>query len=93
MKRQNLDWRKIVEEQATSGKSIQEYCTDIGVHPNTFYRKRKAQEGSPIVEIHPTPSIEISPLTVNVGKYSVAIRSGFDAVALKSVLEVLGELQ
>ena len=46
-----------------------------------------------MVEIRPTASQEVSALVVNVGKYSVAIRSGFDAETLRAVLQVLGELQ
>lgn len=93
MKEQNRDWRQIVEQQAASGKSIQEYCKGIGIHPNTFYRKRRAQKRSGMIEIRPTPSTEISALIVSVGRYSVAIRGGFDAETLRSVLQVLGELQ
>jgi len=93
MKEQNRDWRQIVEEQAACGKSVQEYCKSIGVHPNTFYRKRKMQRRLVMVEVRPAPSTEISPIIVSVGKYSVAIRTGFDAEALQAVLHVLGELQ
>lgn len=93
MRRSNRDWSEILEDQARSGKSVQKYCKEVGVHPTTFYRKRRLHASAPMVEILPEPTQESHALVVRVGKYSVAVRRGFDAVALRSILQVLGELQ
>ena len=88
------DWSRIVADQEASGKSVHEYCESLGVHPNTFYKKRKAQRGHPeLVEIRPKAKGEAAPIILNFGQYSVAIGSGFDPQLLKSVLEVIGELE
>ena len=57
-----------------------------------MYACRKATNSSRHM-IETAASTEISPIIVSVGKYSVAIRTGYDAEALQAVLHVLGDLQ
>jgi hypothetical protein len=92
MKRAKRNWPQLVEDQEASGQSVQEYCKSIGIHPNTFYKKRKVREHQSLVEIRPPSSSEMTAIVVNLGHYSVAIRSGFDPQCLKAVLQVIGEL-
>ena len=92
MMRRRGDWPEIIAEQPRSGKSVDEYCKSKGIHPNTFYRKRKLYGRSAMVEILPLSNRESAAIVVSFGEYSVAIRKGFDAESLKSILRVIGEL-
>jgi transposase-like protein len=49
------EWRRIIEKQAESGKSVRAYCGDQGIHAGVFYRKRQelAKAGSGFVEVGP----------------------------------------
>lgn len=93
MKRSRRDWSRVVADHAASGKSVQEYCQSEGIHPNTFYKNRKTQGHAELVEIRPRSNVESAAIVLNIGRYSMMIGSGFDPQLLKSVLEVIGELQ
>ena len=93
MRTAKRDWPRIIEDQAASGKSVSGYCESLGIHPNTFYRMRRIEKHPAMVEVLPRASRETSAIVVNVGQYSVAIRSGFDAECLKAVLEVVAGLR
>jgi hypothetical protein len=93
MKKAKRDWSRIIAAQATSGKSVQEYCRGVGVHPNTFYKKRKVEGHPAMVEIRPSWSRKVTSIVVNIRQYSVTVGSGFDPQCLKAVLQVIGELQ
>jgi len=93
MNRQKRDWPRILEEQRKSGESVKEFCESRGIHPNTFYKKRKLHVQQPLVEIPVTGAVEDTPIMVSVGRFSVSVRRGFDPGILSSVLEVIGELR
>ena len=40
-----LKWRRLVEEQAESGKNVAEYCRERGVSRDMFFRWRKRLQG------------------------------------------------
>lgn len=89
MRTAKRDWPRIIEEQTESGKSVSEYCESLGIHPNTFYKMRRIERQPAMVEVLPRASRKTAEIVVNVGQYSVAIQSGFDAECLKAVLEVI----
>ncbi len=95
MKRQKRDWAKIVEEQRKSGRPIKAFCELKGIHPNTFYMKRKLFDRQELVEIsiHETAEVKIHPILIQSGSFSVHIHPGFDQDCLKSVLEVIGDIR
>jgi len=92
MSNQKHEWPRLLAEHRKSGDSVKDFCRSRGIHPNTFYKKRKLHESGPLVEIPVTPSVDVTPIEVNAGRYRVSIRSGFDRECLRSVLEVIGEL-
>ena len=93
MRKERRDWPSIIQEQEASGISVPEYCKAKGIHPNTFYVKRKRQNGNGLVEITPEPKGAMTPIFVQTKRYSLAIRNGFEPETLKAVLEVIGELE
>ncbi|MDC7124193.1 MAG: hypothetical protein PQJ46_01410 [Spirochaetales bacterium] len=92
------NWKEIFEQHRQSGKSIPEFCNDIGIHPNTFYKHRKRFSGdaiavdSAVVEIKPEISAKTEPIVIQTKKFMISISEGFDETHLKSVLKVIGEL-
>jgi hypothetical protein len=93
MKRQKRDWVVLIEEQERSGESVKEFCKGKGIHPATFYKSRKSYGKKSMVEIPAPVAMEINPLILKTGRYSLAIEHGFDPESLKSVLQVLGEIE
>ena len=86
------DWAGLVDEHRNSQESVKEFCESRGIHPNTFYKKRKLLQQRRLVEIPVAPSsVEDIPIVVRTGRYRVSIRRGFDRECLRSVLEVIGE--
>lgn len=93
MKRQKHDWKKLIEEHSGSGKSVTDFCAAKGIHPNSFYAKRKSCKKQVLVEIPGPNAIGTLPLVLKIGRYSLAIERGFDPGSLKSVLEVIGGIE
>ena len=93
MTRRKRDWPAVLHEQRKSGESVKEFCASRGIHPNTFYKKRKLHSKQPLVEIPVTGTVEDTPIMVSVGRFSVSVLRGFDPEILKSVLEVVGDLR
>ena len=94
------NWEEIIEQHQQSGKTIQEFCKDIGIHPNTFYKHRKkfsrrqVEAGAPeVVEIKPAATSSSGPIILQTKKFMISISNGFDESQLKSVLKVIGELE
>ena len=93
------NWDKIFEQHRQSGKSIPEFCKDIGIHVNTFYKHRKrigcqrSVNDSAVVEIKPAFSAPSAPIVLNTKKFMISISNGFDESQLKSVLKVIGDLE
>ena len=93
MRGQRIDWEEIIRKQKYSEKSIPEFCREIGIHPNTFYKHNKIQKEKGLVEIKPKfSSVRSSPIVINKGDFSVSVDKDCDEEALKTVLRVIGEL-
>lgn len=93
MKRQTRNWKKLIEEHSASGKSVTDFCAAKGIHPNSFYTKRKSFKKQALVEIPGPSTIGTLPLVLRIGRYSLSIERGFDPGSLKSVLEVIGGIE
>ena len=95
MKRKKRDWAAIIEDQEKQGIPIRDYCEAEGIHPTSFYKNRKIHKQRSMVEI-PAParlSEGINPIVLRTGRYSLAIQTGFERDSVKSVLQVIGELE
>ena len=93
------NWEEIIEKHRQSGKSIEVFCNDIGIHPNTFYKNRQKlrntgenKNESAVVEIKPVIATLGVPIILQTEKFTIKIPTGFDEAQLKSVLKVIGEL-
>lgn len=92
--RQVRNWSELISEQENSGKSIDEFCKEKGIHYTSFYKNRKKLEKSNFVEIkkrtkpHPV-QIEEDPIILNYGTFSITLKSGFNKKTLLDVLSVL----
>ena len=93
MTRQKRDWIVLIQEQERSGESVKEFCKGKGIHPTTFYKVRKGYRQESMVEITAPLTIEINRIILKTEKYSLAIERGFDPESLKSVLQVIGEIE
>ncbi len=98
MKKIIKNWEEIFEQQQMSGKSIPEFCKEIEIHPNTFYKHRKRfgmnlSKSSEIIEIKPVQSVAAAPIVLKSKKFLISITAGFDEAELKSVLRIIGELE
>jgi hypothetical protein len=93
MKRQRRDWKAIARDQAASGKSVNEYCKGMGIHPSTFYKGRKVQQRRELVEIAAPTMREIPPIILKTQRCSLVIRRGFDPESLRSILQVIGGVE
>jgi len=48
IRRTQEEWGRIIDDQANSGKSVTDYCNEIGVSESLFYRHRRAV--NPMIE-------------------------------------------
>ena len=93
------NWDQIFEQHRLSRKSIPEFCSEIGIHPNTFYQHRKrigsqvSSGDSAVVEVKPVFSSPAAPIVLKTKRFMISISAGFDEDGLKSVLKVIGELE
>ena len=93
------NWEEVIEQHRQSGKTIPEFCKEIGIHPNTFYKNRKIignqddPGNSSVVEIKPNGIFSAAPIVIKTKKFLISITTGFDEAGLKSVLKVIGELE
>ncbi len=93
------NWDQIFEQHRQSCKSIPEFCNEIGIHPNTFYkhRKRIGIQGCPgdsaVVEVKPVFSSPAAQIVIETKKFKISITAGFNETQLKSVLQVIGGLE
>ena len=98
MKRKQLDWTRIVEEHKSSGKSVEFFCQEKEIHPNTFYRHRKlmhrkSQTDTVLVNIKYTPEAqEHKPIRVLIHEFTIEIPSGADSLTVESTLRMIKEL-
>ena len=93
MRRQERDWSRLVDEHSASGTSVKDFCKSRGINSTSFYKNRKIIKRQPMVEIPVSGSIELTPIVVKSGCYSVCIHPGFDRDSLKSILEVIGKTE
>ncbi len=88
-------WRERIAEQARSGLSIKQFCTDRGIAEHAFYYWRKRlREPEPVrfalvdrTGVPPEPEWKVE-LTLVTGE-RLRLCAGVDAVTLRTVLEAL----
>jgi len=90
--RSGKEWRELIKEQKTCGKSVALFCREKGLHPNTFYRKVKLTR-------KPGPFVQLQTADACGAHGSVEIRSGDIIIRLERPFEeaelvrILGCLQ
>src|SRR5258708_9801355 len=90
-------WRRLVSEQARSGKSVVEFCRERGLHSSYFFAWKKRLRESPaarFLEVQVTERAPISrdsrmEIRLRNGR-SVVVEEGFDAEQVRALLAVAG---
>lgn len=93
MSRKIANWEEIIIQHQESGKTVNEFCKGIGIHPNTFYKFRKRKRSSGLVEIKALNSNAAVPIILKTSKFEISITPGYDEKLLKSILMVIGEIE
>jgi len=89
--RSDEEWRKLITEQAASGKSAKQYCLNKGLNANVFYRKKKSlADGGALVRL-PAGIRRTPPIEINLGGMTIGIAPGFSERELVRVLKCVRE--
>lgn len=97
MARQRLSasrWRQLVADQCDSGLSVEAFCRREGLGVSTFFAWRRRLVSGPrpaFVEVTAAAvAAEVEPIELMLALgIVVRVRSGFDAVLLRQVVEAL----
>ncbi len=89
--RKKYNWSELIREQATSGKTINTFCKEKGIHYTSFYKSRKRLQSSNFVEVkvNKEESDSENPITLKYGGYLILLNPGFCKQTLKDVLIIL----
>ena len=93
-KRKIADWSAVLREFEDGNQSVEEFCTQKGIHPNTFYRNRKKYQKSntALVKI-PVKKYEQHPsVLIQIDNFIVKVPEGVDTETLGITLRTLKEL-
>jgi len=87
------NWPELIKEQETSGKNIDAFCKERGIHYTTFYKNRKRLQSTNFVEVKVNKRERETghPITLRYGEYSVILSPGFCKQTLNEILSVLGD--
>jgi hypothetical protein len=94
-RKKRIDWSATIHEYQASDCTVEEFCTRIGIHPNTFYKNRKKVQGSetPLVKLPlksgPMPQ---QSLLIQAGDLILKIPEGVDSATLETTLRVMKDL-
>lgn len=95
-KQQKYDWVKLIGEWKKSGESQAVFCRQNNLNQNMFSKQKIKFEdcGEPcFVEVKFENKNSEANIELVTGKFLIKIRSDFDKVLLKKILEVIGEIQ
>jgi len=82
-------WNQILQEHATSGLSVREFCEQRGFTPQSYYQwRRLLHEGEPRT-FASNGLNQTNGLTLRIGKAEIEVRQGFDEKLLLSVIKAL----
>ena len=74
-------WRRLVAEQARSGKSVAEFCRERGLHSSYFWAWKKRLRESPAARFLEVQVTERAPIA--------HVEQGFDAEQVRALLAVV----
>jgi len=95
-KKQKYDWVKLIGEWKKSGESQADFCRQNNLNQNMFSKqKRKLEdyEEPCFVEVKFENKNSEANIELVAGRFSIKIKSDFNKVLLKEILEVIGEIQ
>lgn len=95
-KRKILDWPTTILEYHNSNSTVEEFCTELGIHPNTFYKNRKKYQGTEtrLVKL-PLKQSPVQPqsLLIQYGDFVLKIPKGVDSGTLETTLRALRDIR
>ncbi len=103
VRRSAAEWQRIITEQESNGQGPQAFCEehDIGLASFYAWRQRLRPGGESaggaggdggFVELRCVGDNTPGCIVIRCGAFAVEVRPGFDAAALRSVLQVAGSL-
>jgi hypothetical protein len=93
--KKNIDWSATLAEYQASDCTVNEFCAQIGVHPNTFYRYQKKHQPSEkqFVKLPLKPKPFKHPaLLIQAGDFLLKIPDGVDADMIEKTLRALKDV-
>lgn len=89
--RTRAQWEALIKEQKESGVSVNAFCTGKGIHPVTFYKKRKEMtHKSEFVQL-PVNSEKRGRIIIKIKDISIEPETGHDPQELSSVIRTVLE--
>ena len=87
------NWPELIKEQKTSGKTVDAFCKEKGIHYTSFYKSRKRFQSNSFVEVKVNKKERESdhPITLKYGKYTVILHRGFCKQTFNEILSVMDE--
>ena len=81
----------MLEQYRGGTKSVEEFCREKEIHPNSFYRNRKKYQETELVRITGEPKAPhfSNQLELHVHDFVLKIPKGFDPHALEATLRIL----
>ena len=88
--RSEEEWRRLFSEQERSGMNAKNFCREMGLCANVYYRKKKslANEGT-LVKL-PVKIETGAPIRITIGGVTIEVASGFTERELVRVLRCVG---
>ena len=92
-KRSKEEWKRLITERKTSGKTVVQFCKEKGIHPTLFYKKqRELREANTFVKLNPTTRPK-STIRIRIKNIVIETENGITrnhlSEVLKSILEVI----
>ena len=95
-KRKSLDWPKVLDEYDAGNLSVEEFCKQKGIHPNTFYRHKKnfRDKVTALVRLPLNAAPNPQPqLLLQVREFILKIPEGADPATLETTLRILKDIR
>lgn len=92
--RNKQEWRELLASYKTSGKTVAEFCREIGIHPNTFYyriRKTKEHESDRFVRL-PITTVQTGKIKIRIQDITIEPESGYNKRELSQIIETILEV-
>jgi transposase-like protein len=95
-RKRGINWPEVIREYETGNETVEKFCAEKGIHPNTFYRNRKnyQDDRTTLVKLPLQPAKPIvQTLLIQAGDFILKIPEGVDRETLETTLRVLKDVK